>query len=1131
MLHKKSTLIVNRYDLSIKRTNDAHIFRVSTFLTTLLVAVITVIFTLRGYSQNNPAMQAAREFYNTVKNPEISFEEFYKTHGSYYVKKVSVSKRVDVGSLDACLKVRPYCTNGDFESGLTETEWSGAYGTWTGSLSVNPQSLTNGFSSGVLGSASARQTIVNKSDGVDPVVGINLVPTNGGNRALRLGNSASGYGAEILAKTVEVDASETILNFWYAVVFQDPNHPYDDQPAFSVRVYDCASGLELTNVCNLGNNSNIIVSDASNPFFKSANSGSIAYRDWTKAQINLSAHIGKRVTIVFTNKDCGQGAHYGYTYLDNLFSSNCVIPDPTPVGSSPGTAQIETSKSDDCGSGRICVKYVLPKTEVASVTNGDARFELEIYQNNSKLTTLTSPTLTNHGSDSTYCFNINPGSLALNSSLGGFDYVVTAKFTLPGYTQPDLFVGNPPTGQKAGVNNDYLVACTPVNGNVYYSKPTGNLHNVATWGVNPDGTGAQPIDFGAGKTFNLANRPGVYTMTGNWTVMGTLNIPAGSRLQIGSYTLTLYTVTGTGTLAGSVNSSLAIRGTGNFGNINFSSDGGSLKALTLNRTGAGAAATIGTALSIYDVLTVTSGILNTGGRLTLKSTATNTARVAPVGGNINGNVTVERYFPARRAWRIVGSPVTGNQSVNQAWQEGATTASANPNPAPGYGTYITVGSVANGFDQNILGLSTSSLKTYNSASNTWLPVTNTHNAKVGTIPYFVFVRGDRSITMRDNKVPANNTTLRATGTLNIGDKTYNVAASGFTAIANPYASPINFATITRNNVDNSFYVWDPKMGGTNGVGAYVNISFNGTGYDVTPASVSPESQYIQSGQGFLVHAMNGRPGSITIKESDKSATPAQNVFRKAEAEEGDTPLFAPAKNAQGLRITLQSVATDNSVLDEVFASYSSNFSNEIDEMDAVKVPNVMENLSIIRKNRELMVERRDVISTADTLHLRLWNTTASSYAFEFNPIDLVGAESVLLQDHYLNTSTAIDLTQPSQVYFQVGNDEQSTRADRFKVIIINKKPLFQGLRQAAVKAYPNPVQGGAVNLKFENYQPGTYQLQLMNNAGQVISNKKVVVSAGNFDYKLFVGSNLPAGVYQLQITGNNCKSVIKIMNR
>ena len=679
--------------------------------------------------------------------------------------------------------------------------------------------------------------------------------------------------------------------------------------------------------------------------------------------------------------------------------------------------------------------------------------------------------------------------------------------------------------------------------NVYYSKSTGDLHNVLTWGINPDGSGTNPTDFGAGKTFNLANRPGVYTMTANWTVYGTLVNPSGSQLQINGYTLSLTTLTGGGTITGSPTSSLAIIGTtgGSPGNLMFTSGAGSsLKSFTLNRTGTGAGATIGSVLSIYDVLTVTSGALNTGNKITLKSTASGTARVAPVLGSITGNVTVERYIPARRAWRMMNAPVTGTQTVFQAWQEGATTASLVPNPAPGYGTYVTVGSVANGFDQNIKGMSTSSLKTYDNPTDTWKAVSNTNVIKVGNIPYFLFVRGDRSITMRDNTVPATVTTLRATGTLLTGSQTIPVSAAGFTAVANPFASPINFATITRNNVQNNFWLWDPKMGGANGVGAYVNISFNGTGYDVTPASVSPESQYIQSGQAFLVQS-TGTAGSLVIKESDKSATAATNVFRESaisnqqsDAGNNEGLVFAPAKNAKGLRVNLQVVnGAEKGVLDEVFASYSSSYADAIDNMDALKMPNELENLAIIRNGRDLMVDRRNVLTSSDTLNLKLWNASGSGYMFEFNPIDLGDAESATLEDKFLHTSTPVSLTEVSQIYFQCNASNPSADENRFTVIIVNKKPLGTDMlrNMSSVKAYPNPVTGNTVNLKFENMSSGLYRVDFLNSTGQVIFSKNIQHNGGSVNQELNLGRSVPAGIYQVRVTGKDSHTVLKIMHR
>ncbi len=558
--------------------------------------------------------------------------------------------------------------------------------------------------------------------------------------------------------------------------------------------------------------------------------------------------------------------------------------------------------------------------------------------------------------------------------------------------------------------------CETGAADTFYSKSSGDLHNTATWGANPDGSGDAPADFGTGKTFTLANRSGNYTLTGNWTVNGVLMNPAGSSLQINGHTLSLAGLSGEGALAGSATSSLVIAGSnaGDFGTINFTGEGGILKAFTLNRSGA---ATIGTPVSIYDELTVTNGTLYTGDRLTLKSTSDNTARVMTPSGSISGNVTVERYISDRRAWRLINAPVGGNQSVNDAWQEGTTLSSANPNPFPGYGTIITKGSPADGFDQD-LPRQDYSILTYHNPTDSWTGVTNTRTTPVNQQPYFLFVRGDRSITTTGSSA----TTLRATGSLNVGDQVIPVNTSGFTAVANPFASPIDFATITRNNVDNSFYVWDPKMGGSNGVGAYVNISHNGTGYDITPEPVSPESRYIQSGQSFMVHASGGT-GSLIIKESDKSATPAENVFKVKGEKKGDLPLAA-ARNAYGIRVSLQDV--NRALLDEVFTSYSHRFRDEIDGMDVRKLYNVRENISLVRTGHELMVERRSTPDNADTLYLKLGNLKQQSYFFEMKPIDLENFASVWLEDSYTKTTMPVSTTENTQVSFQVTEDAAST---------------------------------------------------------------------------------------------------------
>lgn len=653
--------------------------------------------------------------------------------------------------------------------------------------------------------------------------------------------------------------------------------------------------------------------------------------------------------------------------------------------------------------------------------------------------------------------------------------------------------------------------------NVYYSKAAGDLHNVLTWGVNPDGSGANPTDFGSGKTFQLANRPGIYTMTADWTVAGTVNIPAASELRISGFTFSIASLAGVGTISGSSTSNLVVTGTGG-GNIDlrFTSTARQLNNFTVNRSGSLAAATLLTQLDVLNVLTLTSGTLNTGGLLTLKSSATNTARVAPVmaGAGISGAVTVERYIPARRAWRMLSAPTSGAQTILQGWQEGAA---PNTDPNPGYGTHITGGPVfgapANGFDQN--PGAQSSIKYHNGTS--WLALPNTNATTVGTIPYMLFVRGHRSIPIGLNTVPADITTLRTMGNLNVGDQMYAVGSANFTAIPNPFASPINFATITRSNVPDNFYVWDPKMGS---VGAYVNVSFNGVSYDVTPASVSPMSQYIQSGQAFLVQS-TGAAGSVTIKESDKVATAAQDVFRRS-------------TTAQGINITLKASGDDNEmqVLDEVYVSFNNRFAAAIDAFDALKPANIEENLAVISHDKELMVERRPLVTDKEAIQLSLTNVTQRTYQFEFNAQRM--AETGLyavLEDRYTGATTVIDLQNTTQVSFTVSSDVASASATRFALRFSKEKPIQNAITGAeGIRVYPNPVSGRELQLSFNNVSEGVYRINMINALGQLVYTTQIRHNGGTVLQKLSMRQPLSKGVYQLQIDGNNKRQTLKIVS-
>ncbi|MBN2682448.1 MAG: lamin tail domain-containing protein [Bacteroidales bacterium] len=130
---------------------------------------------------------------------------------------------------------------------------------------------------------------------------------------------------------------------------------------------------------------------------------------------------------------------------------------------------------------------------------------------------------------------------------------------------------------------------------------------------------------------------GTVTMGTNLNVHGLLSMAAG-ELIINDKILGLNgTVAGTGTLRGSVNSEISIGGTGVLGTLFFSTGSEELRHLTTNRTSG--VSTIGTNLSVNNVLTLTNGKIATGtNRIYVTNSATNSIISHNENSYINGNL-------------------------------------------------------------------------------------------------------------------------------------------------------------------------------------------------------------------------------------------------------------------------------------------------------------------------------------------------------------------------------------------------------------------------------------------------------------------------------------------------------------
>jgi hypothetical protein len=140
---------------------------------------------------------------------------------------------------------------------------------------------------------------------------------------------------------------------------------------------------------------------------------------------------------------------------------------------------------------------------------------------------------------------------------------------------------------------------------------------------------------------------------------------------------------------------------------------------------------------------------------------------------------------------------------------------------------------------------------------------------------------------------------------------------------------------------------------------------------------------------------------------------------------------------ESMRINLYLLNANNTTIlaDGVLTEYNNLYHDSVTLEDAYKFTNINENLGLTRYGCVLAVERRPIISAADTVFLKLWKTTSRDYQFEFVSISLnhPGMQA-FLEDAYLGTSTALSLSGATKINFSVNADAASAGLNRFRIV-------------------------------------------------------------------------------------------------
>lgn len=656
---------------------------------------------------------------------------------------------------------------------------------------------------------------------------------------------------------------------------------------------------------------------------------------------------------------------------------------------------------------------------------------------------------------------------------------ITFKFSMSEFKDPILTFAT--RGTSTGFNTHTWEYSTD---NINYTaiSVTNTANTSSTWST-------KSIDFSAVNT--LDNAATVYIRL---TVSGATNATGNNRLDNIQINATPTSSTWNGTTWSNETPTSTVDAIIN-GDYTETADI-SCKDLTIN---SGKTLTIGAANS----LTVAGNLVNNG-TLIFKSTSAGTARFASYSGAAitSSNVTVERYLPAKRAWRLLTAPLKGSSSNTVAanWQGTANEGLLLFSPATYQSTAMT-GYTTGGGSPNIWNYDNGWQKITNISTETMF---NTNNSD--TKAYLVFATGPHGSSTIANTTTALATTLKPVGQLITGSVAHSLTANQFKLLPNPYASPLNTAGLVTSNSGTTIWMVDPTL---NTFGGY--FAYDGTNW--TPTTPSASDAYIQSGQGFFVK--NAANTTFTIAESHKVSGNSNTWFERTTT---DT-------SVDKIRVLLYK--QDNSawqLADGVLAVNSASGNHEVDAADADKMTNFNENLLFKNGTSNLAIEYRGLPAAGTLQPMQLSGTSAQSYELRIKTENYSNSN---LTPYLENTQTGVLTAIPtdgSEVIVPFTGIAATSVAPDSRFRIVYQAPLSaDDLNNLVVGVYPNPVHESLFTIELANTNaPARYSLT--NLLGQVVQEGSLVSLTNAIPVH-----DLSEGMYLLQINQEGKRFTTKLM--
>ena len=584
-----------------------------------------------------------------------------------------------------------------------------------------------------------------------------------------------------------------------------------------------------------------------------------------------------------------------------------------------------------------------------------------------------------------------------------------------------------------------------------------------------------------------------------------LNVRANNSLNINGGKLYLnftITINNTGYITGSDQSELYIQKPGGDATLRFNPNGSesnrSLKYLYLNRT-PGRIITIGNTLNIVEEVKVVSGKINGNGFLTLLSTAGKNAGINTLSSSatILGDVNVQAFFTGGdgfRGTRTVSSPINDAGTISTFKQ---------------MQSYLHITGSGTGFDAMPLPVSPT-IQTYfeaakygDGASAQFKSIVSIDEKSLPGTGFFLRFRGNRSDANGNKLVPVNyayavpeNVMVTFKGPINQGNLTTTVsytshtdhlldaAYNGYNLIGNPYPSTINWALVSKINMEDIVSIIKPGGGMVTYSNGFVTNGGPPNTSTATNTVIPSGLPYIQTGQGFYVKS---KPGGGTVNFTESCKNVLSSPDRLLQRPSADMPRLAdlaPRKaeiKAQPNAIRIELCDTKNS--DETVIVFS-----ECDEAayaagDAVYFTGSTVSLASLTSDlQSVAINFMPAIDLVHEVKLKADALTSGPVQLRFTNIFVPQGYIIFLKDDFLHTLTNVRM-QPVYHFFIDKTMPATFGTSRFSVIVKRKHAPDPKLN--VITASPNPFKENFV-IKLKDEIKGNTRMLVFDMQGRKV---------------------------------------------